>query len=309
MMLDEKLKNVDSHFAFGKNWASYANLITEHQVEEAKKGLLKLISAEDFVGASFLDIGCGSGLHALGAAQLGARQILAVDIDPDSVVTTKALLSRHDISAHWKAESISVFDLEPEYQGRFDIVYSWGVLHHTGDMWEAINKAAAMVAPDGVLALALYRKTHLDAFLKLEKRLYAHAPMPAQAFVRGAYLATFRLNMWMGGAGSLREHVAKYSSNRGMDFYHDVHDWLGGYPYESTCTPEVDSKLTRLGFKAERVFDHPVSSGILGSECDEYVYRIQVQTAEQVSRAADKELTEGKAAAEPLGSPAQGRAS
>src|SRR5881392_4052481 len=89
----ENLKNIETHFAFGKNWASYAGLIEEPQIEEAKKGLLRLIPADEFKGRSFLDIGCGSGLHALAAAQLGVSRIMAVDIDPDSVSTSSAVLS------------------------------------------------------------------------------------------------------------------------------------------------------------------------------------------------------------------------
>lgn len=141
-------------------------------------------------------------------------------------------------------------------------------------MWEAIIKAASMVAPNGLLAIALYRKTHMDPFWKLEKRLYAHSPQIVQSVVRAVYIAAFRLGKLATG-GNFREYVANYRSSRGMDFYHDVHDWLGGYPYETALAPEVASKLAGLGFKAERVFARPISSGIFGSGCDEYVYRLQ----------------------------------
>ena len=83
----ENLKDVEAHFAFGKNWASYAALIAEPQLEEATKGLLKLVPADEFKGRSFLDIGCGSGLHALAASKFGVSRIMAVDIDSDSVAT------------------------------------------------------------------------------------------------------------------------------------------------------------------------------------------------------------------------------
>ena len=218
-----KNRNIETHFAFGKNWASYAALIDEPQMEEAKKGLLKLIPAEEYKGCSFLDIGCGSGLHALAAARLGVSRIMAVDIDPDSVATCSGLLSSKNIVVPWHANTMSVFDLDPTHQGTFDIVYSWGVLHHTGNMWEAISKAASMVAPNGLFAIALYRKTYMDPFWKVEKRLYAHAPKIVQNGVRAGYIAVFRLAKLAMGA-NLREYVAKYGSSRGMDFYHDVHD-------------------------------------------------------------------------------------
>lgn len=267
------LKNLETHFAFGKNWASYSALIDAPQIEEAKKGLLRLIPEEEFKGRSFLDIGCGAGLHALAAARLGVGRIHAIDIDPDSVSTSRDVLSRSNVAVPWRVEPLSVFDLDPARQGTFDIVYSWGVLHHTGNMWEAIGKAASMVAPDGLLVLALYRTTYLDSLWKLEKRLYARSPEFVQSILRAIYVAAFRLGKLATGAG-FREHVANYKSSRGMDFYHDVHDWLGGYPYETALAPEVASKLANLGFKAERVFARPISVGVFGSGCDEYVYRL-----------------------------------
>jgi 2-polyprenyl-6-hydroxyphenyl methylase/3-demethylubiquinone-9 3-methyltransferase len=267
----KNLKTADSHFAFGKNWASYATLIGDPQIEEAIKGLLKLIPAEDFQQRSFLDIGCGSGLHALAASRLGVARITAVDIDADSVATARHVLTGRNLATPWHTEQISVFNLDPGQLGTFDIVYSWGVLHHTGSMWEAVAKAAAMVAPNGLLAIAIYRKTRMDAFWKIEKRLYAHAPGLIQALVRTIYVALYRLAK----GGAFRDFVKHYRSSRGMDFYHDVHDWLGGYPYETALAPEIDTYLGRLGFRAERIFARPLTNGILGSGCDEYVYRRQ----------------------------------
>lgn len=273
-MPGEDKKEVSSHFAFGQNWASYAALIGGAEIEEAKRGLLKLIPETEFAGRSFLDIGCGSGIHALAAARLGTSRILAVDIDPDSVKTCETVLVANGISTPWRTEVESVFNLDSAREGAFDIVYSWGVLHHSGDMWLAVDKAAAMVAPNGLLAIALYRRTRIDPFWLVEKRLYAHAPKSIQAVVRAAYVAAFRAGMlWTGR--SFRDYVANYRSARGMDYYHDVHDWLGGYPYEMTTAPEVDARMAALGFKIERMFAQPVGSGLLGSGCDEYVYRRQ----------------------------------
>jgi 2-polyprenyl-6-hydroxyphenyl methylase/3-demethylubiquinone-9 3-methyltransferase len=270
--MNSGLKDASTHFAFGKNWASYAELIDQRQIDESKIALVKLIPAEQFRGRSFLDIGCGSGLHALAAAKLGVSRIMAVDIDADSVATSRALLSGKNVATPWQTEVVSVFDLDAQRLGTFDIVYSWGVLHHTGAMWEAVSKAASMVAPNGLLAIALYRKTHMDSFWKLEKRVYAHAPRMIQSIVRASYIAAYRLAIGMRGT-SYRDFVANYKLSRGMDFHHDVHDWLGGYPYETATAPEVDAKLTELGFKIERGFVRPISLGILGSGCDEYVYR------------------------------------
>lgn len=272
-MSNEALKKLDSHFAFGENWSSYAKLIGEPQIEQARDGLLKLLPAEDFNGRSFLDIGCGSGLHALAAARLGVSRVVGVDIDPDSADTARRVLSEHARETPWQIENVSVFDLTPDLFGVFDIVYSWGVLHHTGDMWQALKNAAALVAPGGLLAVAFYRETYLDPFWKLEKRFYTNAPPFIQNAVKRGYVGAFRMARTLTGQGSFSDYVANYKSRRGMDFSHDVHDWLGGYPYESALAPEVDRRLAALGFRAERVFARPKSSGIFGSGCDEYVYR------------------------------------
>src|SRR6266480_5789396 len=123
-----------SHFAFGKNWASYARLVTDAQVEEAIAGLRRLAGGA-LEGKRFLDIGCGSGLHALAALRLGASEVVALDIDSDSVATTRNLLTKYAAGGCWSTQQVSVFDLQPDSTGSYDLVYSWGVLHHTGDLY------------------------------------------------------------------------------------------------------------------------------------------------------------------------------
>lgn len=263
------------HFAFGKNWASYSSLIGNREVEEAEKGLLKLVERERLSGASFVDIGCGSGLHSLAAARLGAGRIVAVDYDLDSVNTTKSLFERYTVAVPHQVERFDILsgDALSRY-GLFDVVYSWGVLHHTGDMWRAIENAAHLVRPDGVFVFSLYRRTYMDFFWKLEKALYSKAPELLQQIIRGVYVGAFRLGLLL-SSRSFEAHVANYRTTRGMDFYHDVHDWLGGYPYESATASQVAQKLAELGFVRVREITQPTSVGLLGSGCNEYVYARQ----------------------------------
>jgi 2-polyprenyl-6-hydroxyphenyl methylase/3-demethylubiquinone-9 3-methyltransferase len=139
-------------------------------------------------------------------------------------------------------------------------------------MAEAIRRAAALVAHRGELALALYRRTWLCPFWKLEKRWYAGASPRSQEWARGAYLSLFKLAYALTGR-NFHDHVSRYKSSRGMDFFHDVHDWLGGYPYESASRSEIESLISGLGFRARiapRQWHRPL--GLLGSGCDEYVY-------------------------------------
>jgi 2-polyprenyl-6-hydroxyphenyl methylase/3-demethylubiquinone-9 3-methyltransferase len=174
----------------------------------------------------------------------------------------------------FQVEEKSVFDLLPEREGRFDVIYSWGVLHHTGDLSRALDCAAACVAPGGIFCFALYRRTWFDWFWRLEKRWYAKAKPEAQARARRCYVALHRLRM---GRQEHERHVASYRGSRGMNYYHDVHDWLGGWPYETISPEEVEQRMRALGFELVRRFAprgrliRPL--GLFGSGCDEYVYR------------------------------------
>lgn len=263
------LLSKESHFSFGKNWESYSNLITEAEIEEAVKGLRRLAGG-DIQGKRFVDIGCGSGLHVLAALRLGASEVLAMDIDSDSVATTRRVLQKYAADKRWQVVEKSVFEIDPAALGQFDVVYSWGVLHHTGDMYRALRCAAALVAPGGRFIVALYRQTWFCWAWKIEKRWYAGAGPKAQKIFRSFYIALFRLAKgW-----TFKRYVNNYKTNRGMDYYHDVHDWLGGWPYESVSPARLDRFLTPLGLKQVQKFVHKgVPTGVFGSGCDEYLYR------------------------------------
>ena len=277
-MKQDDLTQQEAHFAFGKNWASYGEKVTGVEMEEAEKALSRLLGGKRLEGERFLDIGCGSGLHSLAALRLGAKDVMAVDLDPDSCATTQTLLGRYaPAGTYFRVELISVFDLDPSKLGTFDTVYSWGVLHHTGDMDRAIRCAASMCAPEGRFVFALYRRIWMDWFWHLEKRWYAKTSFAAQACAQALHVSLFKLGLLATGR-SFAKYMASYRGNRGMDFRHDVHDWMGGWPYESTQPSEVDSLMGSIGFASERVFARKGKLlgrdlGLFGSGCDEYVYR------------------------------------
>lgn len=267
------LLDPESHFEFGKNWASYLRLVSEDHVREAV-GSLRRLTGDDLRNKRFLDLGCGSGLHALAALRLGAREVLAVDIDADSVATTRQLLQAHAAGQPWSTRRISVFDLSTSSLGPFDVVYSWGVLHHTGDMFRALRSAAALVGPGGQFVFALYRRTWLCRLWKMEKKWYAGARPAAQARARSVYVRLLRTALALTrGRNGFEDYLAAYGQRRGMDFYHDVHDWLGGWPYESISPAQTDRLMHELGFSRVRAFIRQgLQLGLFGSGCDEYVY-------------------------------------
>jgi SAM-dependent methyltransferase len=264
----------DTRFSFGENWREFLEHIDDQRIEIAEKAILSLLGQQRLDGLTFLDIGSGSGLSSLAARRLGAR-VHSFDYDPQSVACTQALRSRYcPDDAEWMVEQGSILD--PDYLaklGRFDIVYSWGVLHHTGAMHNAIARASRLVAQDGLFAFALYRKTRLCWLWTLEKRWYTNASKGAQHKARLVYMAAMRL-AFVVLRRNFKAYVSEYRSNRGMSYVHDVHDWMGGYPYESIRPEDVAQEMKRLRFEHVRSKTQSYSTGLFGSGCDEYVYRL-----------------------------------
>lgn len=260
----------DLRFAFGQNWMDYARSITPLQIERAMQRLLALLAEADLKGATFLDIGCGSGLHSLAALKLGVGRLLAIDYDPLSVETARSVLARFADQANYEVRQGDI--LSPaDPPDAADIVYSWGVLHHTGDMQQAILNAAKLVNPGGLLVLALYGKTPYCGIWARIKRWYCQADEKARQRAENWYVRLFGAYLLLRGK-RLSTHIAAYSNKRGMDFYHDVRDWMGGYPYESITAGELDALLTPLGYVCVRK-KVARRSGLFGSGCDEFVYR------------------------------------
>lgn len=272
-MKPDNLLDQRSHFAFGENWLDYVRKIDEGKISRAMADLRRLSGRQRLDGMSFLDIGCGSGLSALAATRLGATRVAGVDIDPDSVKAAREVFSRF-APRRADFEVRSVFEMTPAAFGTFDIVYSWGVLHHTGDMVRAIEVAAAMVRPGGEFYLALYRKTPYCGMWRHIKRWYSKAPPASQQRARNVRVFLSKAVFKMQGR-DFAAYVKDYGL-RGMDYYNDVHDWLGGYPYQSATADECHTLLGRMGFAVDREFvgsgRHPLS-GILGSGCNEYAFR------------------------------------
>jgi 2-polyprenyl-6-hydroxyphenyl methylase/3-demethylubiquinone-9 3-methyltransferase len=139
-------------------------------------------------------------------------------------------------------------------------------------MYEAIERASKLVASGGTFVFALYRKTRMCGAWTVEKRWYCQASPRSQALFRGFYIGMMRLAFTL-IRRDFKAYVSNYRGNRGMDYEHDVHDWLGGYPYESISPSEVAAEMSKLGFEYVQSKVQPYSTGLFGSGCDEFVYR------------------------------------
>lgn len=265
----------DQHFAFGKNWASFAEKISEQHIMEAERGMVRLLEEDALKGKSFLDIGCGSGIHSLAALRLGASRVVALDYDIDSVRTTQELLCKYaPAGSQYEVSEGSVFSLPSEH---FDIVYSWGVLHHTGNMIRALECAVSVIRPGGLFVFSLYERLLFDWFWRIEKKWYSQASSQAQNFMRNVFIVLLKIKLFF-MRKNFSDYANSYLYNRGMDFSVDVHDWMGGWPYESITPLEVDMLMSKYGLVS--VYNRNLGKymrpfGFFGSGCIEYVYRRQ----------------------------------
>lgn len=264
--------SIEAHYEFGRNWRSYSRLLTQEKIDNAVRDLARLLP-EGLDGKTFIDVGSGSGLSSLAALRLGCRSLQAIDYDPDSVETSRRLLESAAAGGPWSCAQRSALDLSPAADGLFDVVYSWGVLHHTGDMWRAIDRSCALVEPEGRFVVALYARTPLCGFWRREKRLYTHGPKWLRRPMEWLYKALYVAGLALSGRNPFR-YIGDYKRNRGMDWQHDVNDWLGGYPYESATPDEVERFMSSRGFALVRAFVKPAPIwGALGSPCNEFVFR------------------------------------
>ncbi|MDQ6761437.1 MAG: class I SAM-dependent methyltransferase [Bacteroidota bacterium] len=272
-MKGKDLTDVQHHFGFGKNWYDFKNTIDEESINKARENLEKLITKEEIKGKTFLDIGSGSGIHSLAALLNGAAYVYSIDIDDHSVFATEATIKNFYKGNNYHVGKRSIFDKGIENLEKFDIVYSWGVLHHTGLMHKAIDIAADLVASDGKLILALYSKTLLCRVWKVEKKYYTMAPEWIKKSMRAIFKFIVRLDLARKGK-NYKEFIFNYKNKRGMSFNHDVHDWLGGYPYESITEKTLTTLLRDKGFEVMRLIPYEGKIGFLGTGCFEVTYKL-----------------------------------
>jgi 2-polyprenyl-6-hydroxyphenyl methylase/3-demethylubiquinone-9 3-methyltransferase len=254
-------------FEFGKNWASFSRQLDEKRIEDAMRSLESLFGEGSVKGKSFLDVGCGSGLFSIAAARLGAVKVLGLDIDPVSVSTSQAntvtWLNEGVADVSFQASSALNTD-HMNILGKFDLVYSWGVLHHTGNMDLALENVVQRVADGGMLMIAIYNKHWSSPLWRVIKWLYNKVG----EFWRRILVAIFTPIIFV--AKFLVTFKNPLRMARGMDFMHNITDWVGGYPYEYASVSEMKHTLEQYGFSLLSVREATVPTG-----CNEYICKLK----------------------------------
>lgn len=252
-------------FSFGRNWQAFVDrFLNKERIDEAVKSLSAFCCGYDFRGRTFLDVGCGSGLFSLAAHRLGASRVVSFDVDRDSVRCCERLREQEGAPPDWQVMQGSILD-EHFIAGlrKYACVYSWGVLHHTGNLWKAIENASRLVAEGGIMYLAIYNRADgigfypdgrfgPSTFWVKVKRIYSRAPLVVRKSIDAAVMS-FLVLAYCLTLHNPAKKIRGHRELRGMSWRIDISDWLGGYPYEYASVAEVFAFMKKRGFSLENL--------------------------------------------------------
>ncbi len=261
-------------FQFGANWAHFLRVLNDDRIAAAEESLRQMLETEHLHDQRFLDAGSGSGLFSLAARRLGAH-VYSFDYDPRSVACTAELRRRYyGDDPQWEVKEGSVLDANYlKTLGQFNVVYSWGVLHHTGAMWQALENVAPLIAPGGKLYISIYNdQGGTSRRWAAVKRLYNRVPKPVQIMLVLGFGAFREIRPALGRLARRQNPLSfkdweRDVKGRGMSVWYDLVDWVGGYPFEVAKPEQIFDFYRARGFTLCRL---KTKGGGLG--CNEMVF-------------------------------------
>jgi 2-polyprenyl-6-hydroxyphenyl methylase/3-demethylubiquinone-9 3-methyltransferase len=269
----QQQRHEEPRFAFGDNWRRFLEQIDEGRVERAERSLRETLGIDDLIGRSFLDAGAGSGLFSVAAMRLGAARVHSFDFDRECVECARLLKQRFVPDADgWTIEAGDLTDRDYYAAlGTFDVVYCFGVVHHTGAMWQALDNLVEAVAPSGLLFVSVYNDQGIASVRwRKVKRLYNGLPVRLRPLFAAA--AWFPFEARYAAQALIHEPRAYLRTwthrDRGMSKWHDIVDWVGGYPFEVARPEQIVDHYTGHGLDL-------VNLATVGdsSACNEFVFR------------------------------------
>ena len=266
-------------FAFGANWTEFLRLVDDTRIDRATESIKVMLTDSDLAGRRFLDVGSGSGLFSLAARKIGA-EVVSFDYDAAAVACTAELRRRYDPAAggtQWQVLQGSALDLDfLTSLGQFDVVYSWGVLHHTGDMWAALENVTSAVRPGGRLFISIYNdQGRSSRNWRRVKQLYnGSGPLVRRLLTNGARVHFMLQSADIAGAvyrtaRRLPRPTKRPPRDRGMDAERDLVDWVGGWPFDVAKPEQIFEFCHDRGFLLEKL---KTCGGGIG--CNEFVFKL-----------------------------------
>ncbi len=278
MSYEDEVKS-GQRFRFGKNWSRFLSVLDDVRIEEAVASLKKMLEVETLEGKSFLDVGSGSGLFSLAARRLGAK-VTSFDFDPQSVECTEELKRRYFVDdPKWRVLSGSILDDDfVQSIGKFDIVYSWGVLHHTGQMWKALHNVDHYVQEKGRLFIAIYNDQKLATkYWTRVKAAYNKMP-----FLRPLIISVHLIYPTL--PSILVQRLSHRKPPRGMTQWYDLLDWLGGFPFEVAKPEQIVRHYRERGYILTNMKTVGGRNG-----CNEFVFQ-RIQSPGVGARSSERKL-------------------
>lgn len=189
----------------------------------------RIIPFDAITGKKVLEIGCGMGLHTELMARAGA-EVTALDISPKSVAATKARLALKGLTADVREVDAETLDIQNEY----DLIWSWGVIHHSSRTGRVLRNLYGALKPGAQLRFMVYSLDGAEAYAVMMSQYMF-------GFWRGKSLDEL---LWGHTDGFLARYFTKDSlTNLCRTFFDDVE--LEVFGQESDAIP-LPGPLRRL---------------------------------------------------------------
>jgi 2-polyprenyl-6-hydroxyphenyl methylase/3-demethylubiquinone-9 3-methyltransferase len=278
----KKSTNFTERFDFGENWKNYnKKYLTEDKIRQANEAFIKFTEIQTLKELTVVDIGCGSGIHSLNFSRMNPKLLLSFDYDYKSVEATNYLKEVHK-NKNWDVKQGSILDEKFLLRmPQFDLVYAWGVLHHTGNVWLAIKNSCDLVSEGGILYLALYSSDvkmlnrESTYWLKVKKK-YNQSGFIVKRLIELSFISREKslsalnfLRVLIKSLVSRQKNKTKFFSRqkryRGMSYLIDVRDWLGGWPMEYVSDDAVIELISSKNFVLKKIKK--------GEACTEFLFK------------------------------------